>query len=264
MNSTLALAKADYEKEVGYFLGYGRGAGDGDSEWTADQQIIITADVKSGLRRWYYCGHPWSFLKPFAAIAIPEGATTVELPDDFGGIDGGTTANLTNSSNSFLARLQFKNPGKVLQALSEATAATGPTRIISIRPVKALKPGKMQTQELYFFPEADQDYTLTFPYFVTPNYLLDHTPYAYGGVEHHEAILESCLAVAEARRDNAMNVHSAEFKRLLQLSVEIDRRKQPTNLGQNRDTSDGVGFDQWNGHGWQATGGVTINDVYYE
>jgi len=268
MNSTLALQKSDYESEVADFMGWGRGTNGGDEAWTDDKVTKIQADVKSGLRRFYFCGHPWSFLKPFAQITLPSGTTSTQLPDDFGGVDGGTKATLANTNLLFLRWLPFTGPGRVVQAQAELPSSVGIVRMIAIRPVKAMAPGKMQTEELIYFPTTDNDYTLSFPYFVTPNYLLDVTqPFAYGGVEHHETILESCLGIAEARRDNLVGPHSIEFQRLLELSKQIDRRRQPTNLGPNRDISDQVNVweQRWNGHGWSNDGGgVTINGVLYD
>lgn len=265
MNSTLALAKSDYEQEVGAFWGFGRGKDAGNPAWQPSQVTNIQADVKAGLRAWYYCGHAWSFMKPFCQITLPKGSTTVTLPDDFGGVDGGERACLTNTSLLFLQWLPFTGPPKVQQALSQLPNAVGITRLISVRPIKKMESGKMQRDELFFFPKADQDYTVTFPYFFTPNYLLDvKQPYAFGGVEHHEAIKESCLAAAEKRRGGE-TAHQAEFQRLLQLSMQIDRRRQPTNLGQNLDNSDrGNPWEKYAGHGWSNNGGgVTINGTLY-
>lgn len=236
--------------------------------WAPAQVTIIQADVKAGLRRWYYCGHSWSFMKPFMQANILQGTSTLTMPDDFGGVDGGEKACLTNTSLLFLQWIPFTGPGRVLQALSNLPNAVGITRLVSIRPLKAMVPGKMQQSELYFFPVADQNYVLTFPYFFTPGYLLDTTqPFAFGGIDHHEAIKEACLSVAEARRGDAVGFHASEFQRLLALSIQIDRRKQPTNLGQNLDRSDWRGdwIDRWNGHGWGGSGGgVTINGAYFD
>lgn len=262
MNSTLALQKSDYESEVADFLGLGRSP----TGWNADDTDRNKLDVASGLRRFYYCGHPWSFLDLFAEVTLPQGVTNVTLPDDFGGVNGGAYATLTNSSTVVLRRLMFRGPGEVQMALSSTQNATGQPQIISIRAKKNMGTGKMQVCEIFMFPETDQEYTLKFPYFATPNYLLDVTqPFAYGGVEHHETIMECCLAVAEIRRDNMIGVHAAESERLLKRSMDIDRRKNPTNLGQNSDRSDGTDWDRrWNGHGYTGNlGGVTIDGVYY-
>lgn len=268
MNSTLALKKSDYESEVGEYRGFGRGVLGGEDAWSTSSTTIIQLDVKSGLHRFYYCGHPWSFLKPFAQVILPQGETSTTLPDDFGGIDGGTKASLQNQSALFLRWLDFTGPSRVVQSIALTPSAVGIPRMLAIRPLKTMGPGKMQTHELIFFPKTDQDYTIIFPYFITPNYLLEPSqPFAYGGVEHHQTILEMCLAVAEQRRINQLGVHNQEALRLLELSKDIDRRQQPTNLGPNVDMSDNVGWwnRRYNEHGWSNLGGgVRINGVLYD
>jgi hypothetical protein len=262
MNSTLALKKSDYEQEVGAFMGWRRGADAGDTPWSASQVIKIQMDVASGLRRYYFCGHPWSFLKPMAEITLASGASTAKLPADFCGIDGGTKCLVLNSSDSRVGVLNFTSAGRVQAAFTDSSA-TGPPQAIAMRPVKNQGPN-LQREELAVFPTADQAYTLKFPYFFTPDYLLDvKQPYAYGGVEHHETILECCLAIAEMRRDNAMGLHSAEAQRLLALSIKFDARKQPKNLGYNRDLSDCVSDEHWNNRGMTISSGVVINGITY-
>ncbi len=265
MNSTLALKKSDYEQEVGEFMGWGRGEAAGDTPWEEVGQFVeqkILMDVKSGLRRFYWCGHPWSFLKPLATVTLRTGASTVSLPDDYGGVDGGAEVQIVNEGGVGLCPLKLIGPGEVKRLHTESPDSSGSPRAIAHRPMKTMPDGAMQLQELYVFPSADQDYTLTLPYYFTPNYLLDVTPYAYGGVEHHETILECCLAAAELRRDNVSGIHSAEAPRLIQVSISMDRRKQPTRLGYNRDRSDGQ-EDDWNGRGRTIGGGITINGTLY-
>jgi hypothetical protein len=261
----LALQKSDYEGELGEFLGRGRGLGTAnDPAWSTEDARKIKFDVASGLRRFYYCGHPWSFLKPSATLALASGASTLELPDEFGGVDQGAKCLVIDSDGNGILEMAFTGPESVEAAIIGNAGSTGVPRMIAQRPIKQMAAGKLQRVELVLFPTADQAYTLKFPYFITPNYLLDVTqPFAYGGVEHHETILECCLAVAEVRRDNALGIHSAEAQRLLQKSQEIDRRKQPKRLGFNLDRSDNVEWDPMNTRGWTPGGGVTINGVLY-
>jgi hypothetical protein len=265
MNSTLALQKSDYEAEVGEFMGRGRGLGTAnDPAWSSEDDTKIKFDVKSGLRRFYWPGHVWSFLKPFATLTLTSGESSVELPDDFGGVDQGARCLVIDPDGNGVMTLTFCGPQSVEAAIVGNTGSTGLPVMIAQRPQKEMANGKMQRSELIVFPEADQTYTLKFPYFITPNYLLDVTqPFAYGGVEHHETILECCLAVAELRRDNILGVHSAESQRLLQRSVEMDRLKQPKRLGMNLDYSDHVDYDPLNTRGWTPGGGVTINGTLY-
>ncbi len=273
MLSTLALRKLDYEGEVGVYLGRGRGEAFEDPPWEERDARNIRMDVASGLRRFYFCGHPWSFLKPMADLTLLSGDDQILLPEDFGGMDGGTRITVLNPSDA-QGRLMIEvtGIGRVVQARSLTPTTTGIPRLIALNPVKNIPAGNMQRTELWAYPTADQDYTLRFPYLITPNYLLDVTqPYAYGGVEHHETILECCLAVAEQRRDDTMRVHSQKADEYLQRSIRLDQRKQPIRLGPNRDLSDDqegawgrYPWDYWNGHGWNMARGVTIDGVLYD
>lgn len=267
MNSTLALAKVDFESELGYFMGVGYGALRGDPAWSTRDTQQIEMDVASGLRRWYFCGHPWSFLRQTATLTLAAGATTIPIPEGFAGLDNGTEIIVLDASGNRISRLFCGNVNKVQGGLGLGVT-TGMPGMICLRPIKNVETGKLQRTEFYVWPAADQAYTFTFPYFFTPDYLLDpKQPYALGGVEHHEAILEQCLAVAEARRDNTMSVHAMEAKRLLEISIQIDQRQQPIKLGYNRDRSDGPNWDhlnRLNGHGWgDWNGGVLIDGTRF-
>lgn len=270
MVSTLALKKSDFEAEVGDGLGWGRGVAPFPI-WTPEKVVRIQMDVASGLRRFYFCGHPWSFLNPTASIAVPIGETVIQLPDDFGGVDGGTHIICTQDSDG-LGRfvLDFTGTARVIQAQALTPTATGIPQMVAQRPVKAIQPGRMQRSELIVYPIPDQVYTFSFPYLITPNYLLDVTqPYAYGGVEHHETIMEFCLAVGEQRRDDRMTTHTAKSEDLIQKSIRLDQRKRPIKLGPNIDRSDNVGgrgydYQPWGSHGWNMSQGVSVDGVLYD
>jgi len=258
--STLSLTKLHYQQQVGIFLGWGGGSAYGDEAWTTDKQNKIDFDVASGLRRFYYCGFDWSFLKPYASLIFTSGATTLALPDDFGGMEGRIA--ISDGSSGVYLPLDLYPPGKVQQAYSESPTQTGRPRLASLRALKETAPNHGQRQEMFLFPTADADYTLTFAYYITPDYLLDtRMPYAYGGSEHSETILEGCLAVAEERRDSRKGVHNLAFENLLQASIKMDRRKRPQSMGYNGDNSDAIDrLVPARGQSWTP---VTINGVEY-
>ncbi len=261
MPSPLALKKADYQAEMGSYLGWGR------TEWADDEgkDAKMQMDTASALRRFYWPGHPWSFLKQPVSLTLLTGETTVAIPESYAGLDGGTEISVLDSSDNRIAKLMPIHWGTV-QARFGSGTSTGSPLLISQRPVKNVPPGTTQRSEFYIWPEADQDYTLTFPAFYTPDYLLDAKfPYALGGIEHHETILEICLSVVELRRDNMRGVHNQEAEIMLRKSIAMDMRKQPIKLGVNRDRSDGPEFDRWNGHGFGSfQGGVTIDGIRYD
>ena len=258
MNSTLAVAKAEYESECGEYLGVGRTA----AEWDAKAAIWVPQAVKEGLRAFYWPGHTWSFLKPQAQVVFLEGDHTVQLPDDFCGVDGGIQINVVDANGYLVSQKRFCGVGKV-QAAIDATASTltGRPELIALRPRKQMAPGKMQSFEMIIYPEADQEYTLKFPYYITPDYLTDVTPYVYGGVEHHNTIMECCLAAAELKRDGMIGPHNAEKQRLLGISISNDRLKQPKKLGYNGDNSDGC--EDGNETYRNIATGVTYEGTFY-
>ncbi len=263
MISTLALKKSDYQAEMGSYLGWGR------TEWADDEGKLakIQMDTASALRKFYWPGHPWSFLKQTATLTLLEGATTVAIPEWYAGLDGGTEIIVLDSSENRIVKLMPVHWNTVQGKFGTGTN-TGSPLFIAQRPIKNVPAGGTQRTEFYVWPEANADYTLVFPAFFTPDYLLDvKMPYALGGVEHHETILEMCLAAVELRRDNVRGIHSQEAEIQLKKSIAMDARKQPIKLGYNQDRSDGPDWDKWNrfnGHGWgDNAGGVTIDGVRY-
>ena len=58
--------------------------------------------------------------------------------------------------------------------------------------------------------------------------------------ECSEALVESCLAVAETFHDDAEEIHSRAFMRLIADCIMRDRMRGPRTLGYNADRSDGV------------------------
>ena len=269
MTSTLAISKAVYEAELGDFMGWGRGTvgANGVLTWPGDEQTRLQIDVASGLRRFYFCGHPWSFLDPKETLTFTAGQQTITLPEDFGGVQGGASALILDSNGNKVGVLSFVGASLVEQCY-EDTTSTGIPRRICYRPIKKMQAGRLQREELLVWPIPDQAYQVVFHYFITPDFLTDVTqPYAYGGVDHHETILELCLAVAEMRRDNAALVHGPESLRLLELSKVIDKRKKPTRLGYNRDRSDDRiddhWWDNWGGNQVTTSNGVWINGILY-
>jgi hypothetical protein len=246
-------------------MGWGRGANVyGDTAWTNDQQFQIDGIVASGLRNFYYpssvdgqpSSYDWSFLHPTATADFPVSAQSINLPDDFGGFEGQITL-LTVTSTAQPWCIQWRNEGSIREMYACTPSMSGPPMFACQMAVKGTTGTAGQRFKLLVFPGADQDYTLQFQYYINPDYLSGAFPYAYGGAQHSETILESCLAVAEVRLDDAMSVHSAKFRERLQASVSVDRRNKPAKIGQNLDRSDWVYGQRINPHIW--AGPATYN-----
>jgi hypothetical protein len=241
---TLSLTYNDLAGEVGTFLGWGRGAAFGDPAWTNQQQPAIDSCVRSGLRQFYFpppiegmeVAYDWSFLKPIVTLSLATDQTTLPLPDDFGGVEGRIT--LSSAQGIQWWPLEFYGVGQIYQQQSTYPTTTGRPWMTCVEPLKGTTGTQGQRWQLRVWPRPDTAYTIQFQYYINPDYLTGSNPYAYGGAQHVETILESCLAVAEQRLDDAMGVHTMKFKERLLASINMDRKSKPQTLGYNGDRSD--------------------------
>jgi hypothetical protein len=248
---TLQLSVDDIEAKLGVFAGWGRGLvigsiAAGDRAWSPYEQAVITDARSSGLRRFYYPtaiegmaqAHQWSFLKPTCTLALASGAQTIPLPDDYGGFEGQLTV-LTQTQTAQPWIIEWSNAPLLRQKYSFLPNTIGPPMFAAEDPLKGTGPTQGQRSQLLIFPAADQNYTLQGNYRINPDNLTSGTyPYAYGGPEHIETILESCLAVMEERLDDMSGNHAAAFARRLVASIGMDQSKQPKKFGKNIDRSD--------------------------
>jgi hypothetical protein len=243
--STLSYKRVDLKASVGLFLGFGRGADKGDTAWTTKQSALIDDIVASGEHQFYYPpplqgasgSYDWSFLKPVASLTLPSGANTVRMPDDFGGFEGQVTVSAAAGQSYY--PVDLTGVGSVYAQQSRLPSTAGRPQLCCLEPVKGTTMASGQRAQLRVWPLADAEYTLQFQYYVLPDAMTDATPYALGGMAHAETLLESCLAIAEQRLDDASGVHTAKFMERLAASVSLDRRNKPQHLGYNGDRSDG-------------------------
>ena len=261
----LNLTLFDFAAEVGDFLGWGRGADHGDKAWDERKKQKIDAIVASGQRRFYYpeplpgqtVSHRWSFLQPVATVTLASGEQTAKFPDDYGAAEGQAT--ISGSSSSSYLPVHFVNDGFIRAKYAELPDATGHPQFVAEEVLKGTTHDRGQKKRLLVWPAADADYTIQFRYYINPQRLQTAQPYCYGGPQHVETILESCLAVAESRMDDTQSVHAQLFVQRLAASISIDSRNKPQALGYNADRSDVVGNGRPSWHGWGD--GATFNGV---
>lgn len=265
--STLTLTYFDFLGEVGSFLGYGRGD-DGDNAdpaWTASQEAAVTKSVAAGQRQFYFPpplegerhAHEWSFLKPVGSVTLADGDSSAQCPEDFGGFDGPITITVSGSTTN--RTLTLVGEGVVRRAQAENPDTTGMPQMVALRPLKGLGLSKGQRFELVVWPEADDSYVLQFAYTILPDAISGAKPYSYGGTQHVETVLASCLERAEFYRDNARGVCWLNWQERLAASVSIDRRMRPVVVGRNADRP---GSWEWAGSDYWQT--VTYDGVIPE
>lgn len=236
---TRALTYGELSAQVGQFLGHGRGEEFGERAWDTQTAAEIDACVQSGYMRVIKppilknqtSAHNWSFLHPSGSVTTTADSATVLLPSDFAGLEGAVVAEdgvtLRQMSESMVRQMHSAN-----------TTSDGAPQAFALTIDKTTTPTTDQRHRFYLFPTPDDAYTLNFTYYCLPEKLSAARPIPLGGAELSEAILQSCLAVAEERRDATRGVQYLAFQEQLASAISLDRNRQPTTLGYNRDRSD--------------------------
>lgn len=260
---TLSLQYSNLLAEVGFFLGFGRGTEFGDRAWTDQEKNELNSCIGSGLRQFYYpapadgeaASYDWSFLKPTATLALASGASTITLPDDFGGCEG--QISFTASGVNGWYTLPLTGEGVVRERYAAMPTTTGRPQMLAVRPVRGTTLSRGQRSQLYVWPLADASYTFSVPYYVHPDILTAQVPFPLGGPAHAETVLESCLAIAEQHLDDSAGIHTLKFSERLRASIGADRKLKPALIGYNRDRSDQR--ELWQGLNRWGNGRITIN-----
>jgi hypothetical protein len=294
MESSLSLQLSDFASEIGQFLGFGRTA----SLWTGwnaagvpyvpqnltvanqtvgaqDTQLgQIMAVLQAGLRQFYYpklgaptdpVAHKWSFMTVQRTLAVVQGQSTYDLPDDYNGLQGEFTFQPTDSTYLTCKRCGIGQIERLLQQLMGVTDKPTACAIY----MKQSDGAMGQRWAISFAPLPDAAYTLTYTSDILPHALSSTKPWPLGGAAHGETILESCLAVAESRFNDespAGGNHQAKFSERLTASIAADiRDNRPAYMGYNGDNSDmreQGGFAPWNNYPTQTVGAL-FNGVQY-
>ena len=92
---------------------------------------------------------------------------------------------------------------------SISSYTSGTPQFAAVQPV-APTASAGQRFQVQFWPTPTAC-TLKYQYRVRVDKISSSNPYPYGGTDHSETILESCLAKAESRVEESQGVHKAEF-----------------------------------------------------
>ena len=163
---------------------------------------------------------------PTKTLPVVDGTVDYDLPDDFGSMSG----ELHYPAEENRVAIARVSVGRILE-LRSMRARTDAPIYFAIR-YKSSDGSGGQRQEILFWPEPSDDWTLTYSYEAYSGELSDTYPYPLGGMQLAELYTESCLAVAEQRVNREAGLHTQMFNALLNDAIERDSMRGPRIFGQ--------------------------------
>ncbi len=156
-----------------------------------------------------------------------------DMDDDFGGIVGEMTFGAVTQYQT----IKVVGEGQIRQARQQISTRARP-QFVAIRP-KESDGTDGQRYEAMFYPVPGAVYTLSFRKRILVDALTATIKNPYGGMEHSETILASCIAAAELQSEDTKSVRWDEFMERLSASVDGDRKAYSQDFyGYNSDNSD--------------------------
>jgi hypothetical protein len=239
--STLSLGYPEFLTAVGKYLGYGRDT----TAYTANQTADAKSVVESGYRQFIAppalegerTPHTWMFLAPNTTLAITSSAEDYTAPDSFGGLIGDMFINTANVYNVPIKQVPINEILMLRSSNANTSSYVARPERVAVRPVTHA--GTTGTRfEFIFWPYPDASYTLDYRHNVLVSELTTAAPYPLGGMIHGELILQSCLAVAEVRRNEERGVQWSLFQERLRASIGYERKSNsPQSFGIMHDPS---------------------------
>ncbi len=244
-------------KALGFFLGYGLDP----TTWDDRQAETVNMHLESCIARVLGDSYKWSFLRPTVQLALDAGSRYINLPHDFGGLEGRLT--ITANNSSAWEPIPLVGEGTLRANYARLPNTTGPPECAAIIPLKGQHQQHGQGFQVEVWPQADQDYLLGVQYYINPKFLDGSHPYLYGGSQHMETYKAACKAAAELDADDEPGPQEAYFQQRLAISKELDSRNKPELHGTNADRSDEFDRDwPYNRH-WRPGTFVTFNGQQY-
>jgi len=224
MADKLTLTYSDLYNRVGKFLGL-------PFPLAGDDLTLVKDIVARGYRQFLYpIGgngelHIWSFVKQFYSFSTQSGRYKYELPDDFGDFIDKPHFDDDKGYNE-LTRIE---PTQILEIRAASTSSGFPVYY-------AIAPFKYENSigtkyELWLDPKPDGAYLLKGFYRIDPTRPSATSDLLIGGIKSVEAILESCLAIAEQQENDTIGMHTQLAKGLVQDLIKADVQEDSGYLG---------------------------------
>jgi len=232
----MTLSYADLYTKVSNFLGL---TTTGTAPSDATDLATCKAIVHRAIRQFLYpidmkygTPHTWSFLNQYWSFSTASSQWKYALPIDFSDM----LTDIVFDDSTALAPLK-KVSGQQIEKMRASIATSGWPAYFALVPTRYdIEIGS--SYELWMYPTPSQVYSLSCFYRPDPVKLSATTDLVIGGISAVEAILESCLGVAESQEDdNASTIHQAKAEELIQKLIRFDSGKTDTETIGNLYTS---------------------------
>ena len=258
----LTLDYSDVWQKVSEFLGL-------TASGTAPtgQDLTDVKDITArGLRQFLYpidirdnTPHEWTFLNQFWSFTLITNQWKQALPLDYSDL----LSEIMFDTGEWLPPLKRRDAMQIKEMRSVSDSSGWPQYYAIVPSKYDLSTGS--SYELWIYPKPSRAYTLSTFYRIDPLKPSADTDLMVGGISATEAILESCLAVAEHWGDEmATSHHTQKAAELIQTLIKFDSGKIDTglvgNLYYDKMMRDG-GYGYWWGSGVQC--GVFNTDVNF-
>lgn len=233
--SRMTLSYADLYTYVSNFLSL-------TTTGTAPTETNLTtckAIVHRGIRQFLYpidqkygTPHEWSFLKQPWSFSTTSGQWKYAVPIDFSDL----LTDFTFDDDEALGTLKKRSGQQIEKMRTNVTTSGWPTYFALVPQRYDVEIGT--TYQLWLYPTPSQAYSLSTFYRPDPIKLSATTDLVIGGIPMIEAILETCLAVAETQEEDGTSTHhQQEATRLIQTAIRFDSGKTDTDTIGNLYTS---------------------------
>lgn len=259
LDTELRTSYSKLQSELGFWLGYGRGAEFSEVAWDAYTTRTLVSLIEGALRR-VYTAHKWLFLKPNTEFTLASGANTIPMPLDWAGHESEAILQLDSSGAAPYCTIPWVGPQRVRVMLGEFPSVTGPPEMIAEEMLRGVKVDLPQQGQLIVYPVADQAYTLNIEYYMMPPAALAKLPYVYGGPQYSQLFIDACLCEGQNLLFGRLGDRQAIYNESLAVAVELDMRQKPRNLGLNTTREREPGTQRRRGLAGTTWAGVSPGD----
>ncbi len=231
--ATLDLTYLDLYTKVSEFLGM---AAIGSVPTGTADLALVKDIVHRGYRTYLFPinrtkrkPHFWSFLKQYHTINTIANQWKYALPQDFNRM----LVHPQFGVSTGYYQLRKRDAEYITERRVDSDSSGGPEYY-------AISPTSYEATvgtfyEMWLYPKPSQTYLLQFFYLKNPLKVENTTDVLAGGVLAAEAILESCLAVAEQQQDDTTGFHTQKAEMLVQDLILSDTGDKTESIGKLTD-----------------------------